>query len=54
MVLSVMKLGMIITTMELYTLILSLVNFDLYLGHRVSIIPKWAVSVSHEPRMSAR
>ena len=37
MVLSVIKLCMLITTMELHALILLLVTFDLYLGHRVSI-----------------
>ena len=54
MVPRVIKLGMIITTMELYALILLSVTFDLYIGHRFSIYAKRAVSVSQEPRMSAR
>ena len=37
MVPSRIKLGMIVTTMELYTAIPLLVTFDLYLGHRVNI-----------------
>ena len=39
---------MIITTMELYTLILLLVTVVLYVVHRFGICAKWAVSVSQE------
>ena len=46
--------SIIITTMEVYALILWLVTFDLYLGQKVNICAKWAVSVSHKPRMSSR
>ena len=45
MVPSVIKLGMIITTIELYALILLSVTFDLCIGHRFSIYAKRAVSV---------
>ena len=34
------KLGMIISTLELYAAIPLLVTFDLYLGHRVGICAK--------------
>ena len=37
MVLSQLKLGIIITTTELYPAIPLLVTFDLYLGHRVGV-----------------
>ena len=40
MVPSQIKLGMIITTFELYTAIPLFVTFDLYLGHSVSICAK--------------
>ena len=53
MVPSQLKLGMITTTIELYAAIPLFVTFDLYLGHRVSIYAKRAVSVSLESRMSA-
>ena len=33
----VVKLCILIPTLELYALILSLVTFDLYLGHRLTI-----------------
>ena len=52
MVPSVIKLGMIITTIELYALILLSVTFDLCIGHRFNIYAKRAVSVSQEPHMS--
>ena len=51
---SQLKLDMSITTVELYADIPLFVTFDLYLGHKVSICEKWAVSVSWEPRMSSR
>ena len=40
MVPSQIKLGMIITTVELYAAIPLFVTFDLYLGHRFSICAK--------------
>ena len=40
MVPSQLKLGMIITTTELYPAIPLLVTFDLYLGHRVGVCAK--------------
>ena len=43
-----------ISTIEFYVLIHLLVTFEPYLGHRVNIFLKWAVSVSEEPCMSAR
>ena len=54
MVPSLIKLYRTITTIELYTLILLLMTFDLHRGHRFSIYAKQAVSVSEERRMSAR
>ena len=54
MVHSIMKLGMIIIAIKLYTLILLLLTFEFHLGHRVGIFLEWAVSVSQEPRMPSR
>ena len=54
MVPSQLKLGMSITTTELYADISLFVTFDLYLGHKVSICAKWTVSVAWELRMSSR
>ena len=55
MVPSQIKLGMIITTVELYTATPLLVTFDLYLCHRVTTIcAKYALSVSQQPHMSSQ
>ena len=51
---SQLKLDMSITTVELYADIPLFLTFDLYLGHKVSICAKYAVSISQEPRMSGR
>ena len=51
---SQLKLGVIITATEVYPAIPLLVTFDLYLGHRVSISSKYAVSVYQDLGMSAR
>ena len=49
-----LKLHMLITTIDLYPWVSKLVTFDLYLGHRLNIQVKWAVSISWELLFSPR